>query len=305
MSSPSRIAIVTGSNKGIGLACIRQLAFQYPGSAFNNGPLCIYLTARSNERGQAALKIINDDPQLKSAKALQSQGGLAEIRFLTLDIESSDSIQKFCKEIKNQHPEGIDFLINNAGMVLNGFDADIVKTTLHCNYFGTLEATTRLLSQMKDGGRLVNVASLSGSLSGGYSDEIQQRFSSATTPAQITQLMHEFAKAAEDSTYEGQWPPAAYAVSKCGVIGMTRTLAMVNAQTGSKTLINSCCPGFVVTDMTKTAMELVREGGPEGLPAGLQAKSVDEGAMTPVLLALGDIKGSNGDVWQSEEVQVW
>jgi len=34
-------------------------------------------------------------------------------------------------------------------------------------------------------------------------------------------------------------------------------------------------------------------------------KTVDEGAMTPVLLALGDIKGSNGDFWQSEKKIDW
>lgn len=85
------------------------------------------------------------------------------------------------------------------------------------------------------------------------------------------------------------WPSAAYAVSKCGVIGMTKAIARHQEQQGSTVLVNSCCPGFVSTDMTK----------------GRGAKSVDEGAQTPVLLALGDIGGVNGEFWQHEKVIEW
>jgi len=45
---------------------------------------------------------------------------------------------------------------------MQGFDANVVKETLHTNYYGTLEATRDLLSIMRDGGRLVNVCSMSG-----------------------------------------------------------------------------------------------------------------------------------------------
>lgn len=86
MSQYTRIAAVTGSNKGIGLACVRQLALQYPKSSLNNGPLLVYLTARDEGRGKAALEDIQNDAQLASAKALRSQGGLTDIRYLPLDV---------------------------------------------------------------------------------------------------------------------------------------------------------------------------------------------------------------------------
>jgi len=35
------------------------------------------------------------------------------------------------------------------------------------------------------------------------------------------------------------------------------------------------------------------------------AKTPDEGAQTPVLLALGDIKGQTGLFWQNERVIQW
>jgi len=289
MTAYTRVGAVTGANKGVGLAIVRQLALQYPKSAYNNGPLLIYLTARNEERGKAALEIIKEDPQLKKAKALQKDGGLADVEYLALDIDSKQSIDDFAAALKKRHPDGIDFLINNAGVALQGFDENVVKDTLHSNYYGTLDATRQLLPHIKDGGRLVNVASMSGHMTSKYSDGIKSRFLNAKKPEEISQLMEEYTSAVAKGTYQNDWPGNAYAVSKAGVIGMTKTIAQLNAQTASKTLINVCCPGYVNTDMTK------HRG----------VKTPDEGAQTPVLLALGDIKGSNGEFWQHEKIIEW
>lgn len=280
---------MTGGNKGIGLACVRQLALQYPRSSFNNGPLLIYLTARNKERGEKALQEILEDAQLKEAKALCKDGGLSDVRYLPLDIDSQDSIQQFASHIKQEHPEGIDILINNASVAMDGFNAEVVKKTLHCNYYGTLEATKLLLPHIRDGGRVVNVASVAGLIDSRYSGPIRKRFLNATKTEEITALMEEFTTAVEKNEYEANWPGAAYKVSKAGVIGMTKTIAADNARTGSKTLINSCHPGYVNTDMTK----------------GRGHKTPDEGAQTPVLLALSDIKGSNGEYWSNEKIAAW
>lgn len=280
---------MTGGNKGVGLACVRQLALQYPQSSFNNGPLLIYLTARNQQRGEAALKEILEDPQLKKAKALRKDGGLSDVEFLTLDIDSQESIKAFTNQLKEKHPEGIDMVINNAGIAMDGFNADVVKKTLHCNYWGTLEATKQLLPQIRDGGRVVNVASRAGHIDSKYAAPIRTRFLDAKKTEEISALMEEFSTAVEKNQYQDTWPGAAYKVSKAGVIGMTKTIAMENARTGSKTLINSCCPGYVNTDMTK----------------GRGVKTIDQGAMTPVLLAVGDIKGSNGEFWSDERVLAW
>ena len=116
MTSPyARVGAVTGANKGIGLACIRQIALQYPKSSFNTGPLLVYLTARNRERGEAALQSINNDSELERAKALRKHGGLTDVKLLEMDIDSKESIDKFASNIKKEHPDGIDFLINNAG----------------------------------------------------------------------------------------------------------------------------------------------------------------------------------------------
>ena len=77
--------------------------------------------------------------------------------------------------------------------------------------------------------------------------------------------------------------------SKAGMIGITRVFAAQEKARGGNRLVNSVCPGYVNTDMTK----------------GQGYKAVDDGAATPVLLAIGDIGGVSGEFWQEGEVIQW
>ncbi|ORY18843.1 carbonyl reductase [Clohesyomyces aquaticus] len=287
--SYKRVGVVTGANKGIGLAIVRQLALQYPKSPLNNGPLLIYLTARDKGRGEAALKDLYEDPRLKKAKALSSDGGLSEIRYHALDIGDSQSISTFADYLKKTHGDGVDFVINNAGIAMQGFDTNVVKGTLAINYYGTLEACHASIPLLKPNGRIANVASMAGHLSR-YSDEVRKQFLASKTEDDVTKIMKKFASAVEEGKEkEAGFPSAAYAVSQAGLIGATRALALAEKEKGGSVLINSCCPGWVVTDMTK----------------GKGHKTPDQGAQTPVLLAIGDIKDKSGTFWQDEKEVEW
>jgi len=169
-------------------------------------------------------------------------------------------------------------------------DINVVNQTLQCNYYGTLTVTRSLLPLIRPGGRLVNVSSVVGHLNSKYSDSIRAAFANSKTVEDVTNLMESFTSAVKEGNEKQRgWPSAAYAVSKSGVTGMTRAIAVEHSMQGGTVLVNSCCPGFVNTDMTK-------HRGP---------KTVDQGAQTPVLLALGDIKDVHGEFWQHEKVIEW
>ncbi|KAF2847705.1 carbonyl reductase [Plenodomus tracheiphilus IPT5] len=283
------IGVVTGANKGIGLAIVRQLALQYRASPANNGSFLIYLTARDRGRGEAAVQSLEQDAQLKQAKALKADGGLSEIRYHQLDVTDNSSIKSFADYVKTAHGDGIDFVINNAGIAMNGFDSEVVSTTLDCNYYKTLEACHTFIPLLRPTGRIINLASSAGQLDK-YSDEIRNRFLSSKTEDDVTSIMKDFQAAVKGGKEkEAGFPSAAYAVSKAGLIGGTRALAKTEKDKGSKLLINSCCPGYVNTDMTK----------------GNGTKTPDEGAQTPVMLALQDIRGQTGAFWRSEKEIDW
>ena len=100
-----RIAIVTGANKGIGLAIVRSLCKKFTGD--------VYLTARDEGRGQEAVKLLNGE-------------GLNP-KFHQLDITSQESVDALKKFVVEKYG-GVDVLVNNAGI-------DLYKVSFVINYF--------------------------------------------------------------------------------------------------------------------------------------------------------------------------
>lgn len=105
------------------LITVRQLALQYSKSTLSasGGSFLIYLTARSAERGTEAVKFLENDAQLRNSKVLVNEGGPTTIKCRELDIGKAESIHKLTGYVKSQYPEGIDIVINNAGIALTGF----------------------------------------------------------------------------------------------------------------------------------------------------------------------------------------
>jgi carbonyl reductase 1 len=170
-------------------------------------------------------------------------------------------------------------------------DETVVKETLHTNYYGSLAATQDLLPLIRPGGRLVNVASTAGSLDK-FSPSLKHAFlaASKTSVAACSALMEKFTADVQAGVEGAEgWPSAAYAVSKAGEIAFSKVVAMQAQRDGREVLVNACCPGYVNTDMSR----------------GKGLKTVDEGARTPVLLALGDVGGVTGGFWQDERAVGW
>ena len=148
MTDGSRVALVTGSNKGIGLEIARQLA---------QVGVRVIIGARDSGRAQQAV----DD--------LAAQGLAAES--VRLDLDDEQSITAAATTIGAQHGS-LDTLVNNAG-ILDAADGPpstaslaAVRQSMETNFLGTLAVTHAMLLLLRaaPAGRIVNLSSSLGSL---------------------------------------------------------------------------------------------------------------------------------------------
>src|SRR5262249_40321350 len=131
-----------------------------------------------------------------------------------LDVTDLASIESFAKSLG----DGLDVLVNNAGVSLDGFDAGVARRTLDANYFGAERLTDRLLPSMRGGGRIVMVSSGLGHLSC-LGPQLRARFEAADLRReQLDALLASFVEDVAAGVHaERGWPSSAYSVSKVGL----------------------------------------------------------------------------------------
>ena len=129
MAVCTRVAVVSGGNKGIGLAIVRRLCKDFEGD--------VYLTARSEQRGKEAVAM------------LQSEG--LKPKFHQLDITSGESIEALKQEMTQKYG-GVDVLVNNAGMAYKKASTapfiEQATNTLKTNFTGTLNISRAFIPIM-------------------------------------------------------------------------------------------------------------------------------------------------------------
>lgn len=149
----SKLAVITGGNKGLGLEIARQLARDHK--------INVILGARDSAKGKHAESI------------LQSEN--LNVTYRHLDLLSDESIKSFSSWLKKEKGQ-FEILINNAGILLerhygqdknievDGLEVDIevMKKIFDTNLFGTIRVTQNLVKNMRNGGRVINLSSRMG-----------------------------------------------------------------------------------------------------------------------------------------------
>ena len=142
---------------------------------------------------------------------------------LVCDVSDPANVARMFSDVRDGLEHDIDILVNNAGVAES---ATFVNTTdelwqrhLAINLSGTFYCSRAALPAMlKNGwGRIINIASIAGKTGAPYI--------------------------------------AAYAASKHGVMGLTRSVAVEVGASG--VTVNAICPGYVDTDMVSRGIERI------------------------------------------------
>jgi NAD(P)-dependent dehydrogenase (short-subunit alcohol dehydrogenase family) len=186
------------------------------------------------------------------------------------DVANGKSVQRAFDAAKEKFGRGPDILVNNAGIAETApfmkSDEEMWERHLNINLGGTFRCTHAALPEMlaRGWGRIINVASIAGKTGAPYI--------------------------------------SAYAASKHGVLGLTRSLALEVAASG--VTVNAICPGYVDTEMTSRGIDnIVAKTGKQAEDALAAIKrmspqnrlvTAEEVAALALLMASEEGRGING-----------
>jgi 3-oxoacyl-[acyl-carrier protein] reductase len=187
-----KVAIVTGGSRGIGAAVAALLA----------------------EQGAAVIVSGRDADRLhRTVDSLEERG--ASAHGVVADVGKREDADRLVEAAKERFGR-LDILVNNAGITRDGLlirmrddDWDRVMETNLKGAFLMTRAASKLMVRLKNGGRIINVASTAGVM--------------------------------------GNAGQANYSAAKAGLIGLTKSSARELAHWGI--LVNAVAPGLIETDM--------------------------------------------------------
>jgi 3-oxoacyl-[acyl-carrier protein] reductase len=194
-SFPNKVVLVTGGSRGMGAAILEAFAAA--------GATCIvnYFadTAGLNRRDAE-----------ETAERLRRHG--VPVHVLDADVSKYDAVAAMMKRVAEMCG-GLDVLVNNAGILRDRLVRKMMpgdwQSVLQTNLDGVFYCSKSGAEILRDGGRIINIASISGVVG-----------------------------------FPGQ---ANYAAAKAGVIALTKVLAKELA--GRAITVNAVAPGVIETPM--------------------------------------------------------
>ncbi len=207
-----KAALVTGASRGIGRAIAEVLA----------------------ARGASVVVNYHSSPDAAETvvQGIEERGGTAVA--VQADVGDFAAAQALVKAAIDSYGQ-IDILVNNAGtthdtllMMMKEDQWDRVIDTNLKSVFNCCKAVARSMVRRKQGGRIINISSVSGIV--------------------------------------GQAGQANYAASKAGIIGFTKSLAKELGS--RNITVNAVAPGFVLTDLTADLSEDLVQKSLEYIPLG-------------------------------------
>jgi NAD(P)-dependent dehydrogenase (short-subunit alcohol dehydrogenase family) len=217
-----KVAIITGSNTGIGFETARILVVDYGWE--------VILACRSRDKAVRAMESINSQQQQQQANksTKNNLNGKAVVIDYPLDLSDFESVRKFADAIRERY-QTVNVLINNAGLNTSGKSSDNLDLLFQSNFLGHFLLTNLLLDTLKGGGGgVVNLSSVMHHFAGPQPKD------------------HKFWRYI--ASYSPNVPPESYAASKLAMLYFSQEL---NRRFGESHNLQSISvnPGSVASDI--------------------------------------------------------
>src|SRR2546423_14408998 len=141
-----KVVLVTGSSRGIGAEMIKAFG--------KRGATCVvnYFT----------------DPQGQNqADADTVAKELKDPLVIDCDVTQPAQVEAMMKQIQDRHG-GLDILVNNSGIIcdrtIKKMSVDNFESVVRVNLTGTFTVTQKAAAILRNGGRIINMSSVSGQL---------------------------------------------------------------------------------------------------------------------------------------------
>src|SRR5437763_2935864 len=205
-----KVVLVTGSSRGIGAETIKAFG--------NRGAKCVvnYLA----------------DPEGKNkADAQNVAQALRDPLVIECDVSNPIQVESLMMEIGDKRG-GLDVLVNNSGIIrdrtMKKMTMEEFESVVRVNLTGTFNVTQKAAAVLRDGGRVINLSSVSGQM--------------------------------------GLFGQANYSSSKAAIMALTKVSARELAR--NQITVNAVAPGFIDVGMTKGMSDEVAQNFIKQMPLG-------------------------------------
>jgi len=246
----NKIALITGATRNLGFSLAQGLARRLDPNDI------VYLTGRD------AARVAQSVRELTEARA--------EVRGEVLDVANRDAVVRFADKLAAQHG-GVDIVLSNHSTRVEADDdpAEVIDHYVEANNLGTTSILRHIAPLIRDGGRLLVIASRAGSLRA-LAPALHSRFQNLRSLDDVDHAVCTWRDAVRAGRAPGQaWPAWINIPSKIGQVAAVRVLAGQRrvADLSRGILIASISPGLIDTGASRPWLDLTGAPQPDEVAA--------------------------------------
>ena len=246
----NKVALVTGGTRNLGFSLAQGLARRLDSTDL------VYLTGRDAARVAQSVNELT--------------GTNAQVRGEVLDVSKHDVIERFADALAARHG-GVDIVLSNHYTRVEPTDdpATVIDYYVEANNLGTTNILRRFAPLLRDGGRLLVIASRAGSLRA-LAPALHPRFKNLRSLDDVDSAVCAWRDAVRSGRAPGQaWPAWINIPSKIGQVAAVRVLAGQRrvADLSRGILIASISPGLIDTGASRAWLDLTGAPQPDEVAA--------------------------------------